>query len=274
MKPLFNNKLIIAILLVTLLYFLGGGIALLSEAYANDQLKKSCEENWGLGFYSDGQPPTANATPDELKQYGAYYLGDTKEKVIYLTFDAGYENGYTAVILDALKKHNVKVTFFLVGNYITSSPDLVKRMVEEGHNVANHTYSHPNMSSISSLEAFQKELVDLETAFEEVTGQKLVKYYRPPQGKYSISNLKMAQELGYKTFFWSLAYVDWYNDKQPTKEAAFKKLLGRIHPGAIVLLHCTSKTNSEILDELLTKWEEMGYSFGTLDELVQSSEHK
>jgi peptidoglycan-N-acetylmuramic acid deacetylase len=142
-------------------------------------------------------------------------------------------------------------------------------MLEEGHQVANHTYSHPNMSCISSVDTFRKELEDLECAYEEATGQKMVKYYRPPQGKYSIDNLKMAQQLGYKTFFWSLAYVDWYRDKQPTKEQAFKKLLGRIHPGAIVLLHSTSKTNSEILDELLTKWEEMGYTFKTLDELVK-----
>ncbi|HWT75124.1 MAG TPA: delta-lactam-biosynthetic de-N-acetylase [Mobilitalea sp.] len=264
-----SKKTIMLIFVFTLLYFLGGGIAMISDAYARDKIRESCGENWGLGFSTEGRPPTGNATTSELKKYDAYYIGDTSQKVIYLTFDAGYENGYTSTILDALKKHNVHVTFFLVGNYITSSPDLVKRMVAEGHNVANHTYSHPNMSNISSMDCFRKELEDLESVFEQTTGQKMVKYYRPPQGKYSVNNLKMAQELGYKTFFWSLAYVDWYNDKQPTKEQAFKKLLGRIHPGAIVLLHSTSKTNSEILDELLTKWEEMGYTFGMLDDLVQ-----
>jgi peptidoglycan-N-acetylmuramic acid deacetylase len=143
-------------------------------------------------------------------------------------------------------------------------------MTEEGHKVANHTYSHPNMSNISSIEAYRKEIEDLEKEYKNITGQEMTKYYRPPQGKYSEDNLKMAKELGYKTFFWSLAYVDWYVDKQPTKEEAFKKLLGRIHPGAIVLLHCTSKTNSEILDELLTKWEEMGYTFGTLEDIVSN----
>jgi peptidoglycan-N-acetylmuramic acid deacetylase len=130
------------------------------------------------------------------------------------------------------------------------------------------------MSSIASKEAFEKELGGVEKAYEEITGQKMTKYYRPPQGKYSIHNLEMAKELGYKTFFWSLAYVDWLQDKQPTKEAAFKKLLGRNHPGAIVLLHSTSKTNAEILDELLTKWEGMGYTFGTLDDLVKASSSK
>lgn len=261
------KKIALGIFLLTLAYFLGGGIALLANAHDKDLLKGT-EDNWGLGFSTEGQPPTASATADELKKYDTYYIGDTTKKVIYLTFDAGYENGYTPAILDALKKHNVHVTFFLVGNYIKTSPDLVKRMIADGHQVANHTYNHPNMSSICTKEAFQKELEDLSNAYKDVTGQEMVKYYRPPQGKYNVDNLKMAKEMGYKTFFWSLAYVDWYQDKQPTKEEAFKKLLGRIHPGAIVLLHSTSKTNSEILDELLTKWEGMGYTFGTLDDLV------
>jgi peptidoglycan-N-acetylmuramic acid deacetylase len=255
-------------------FFLGGAIATIHNSYEkkaamSDTIDESGEKNWGLGFSTEGQPPSGMATADELKKYDAYYIGDTKEKVIYLTFDAGYENGYTSAILDALKKHNVHATFFLVGNYVVTSPDLVKRMVKEGHNVANHTFNHPNMSCISTKEDFSKELGDLEAVFEDATGEQMKKYYRPPQGKFSINNLKMAKELGYKTFFWSLAYVDWYNDKQPSREEAFKKLLGRIHPGAIVLLHSTSKTNSEILDELLTKWEEMGYTFGSLDDVVQ-----
>lgn len=269
MELLKQKKIIVIAFAFVLLYFVGGGIAMFANTHDTEAMKADSGENWGLGFYEEGQPPNATATADELKKYDTYYIGDTKEKVIYLTFDAGYENGYTPVILDTLKKHNVKVTFFLVGNYITTSPDLVKRMVVEGHNVANHTYSHPNMSCISSIDDFRTELGKLETAFTEATSLEMKKYYRPPQGKFSKSNLKMAQELGYKTFFWSLAYVDWYNDKQPTKEEAFKKLLGRIHPGAIVLLHSTSKTNSEILDELLTKWEEMGYTFGSLDDIVK-----
>lgn len=149
-----------------------------------------------------------------------------------------------------------------------TSPDLVKRMVEEGHTVGNHTYHHPNMSNISTLEDFSKELSDLEALYQEAIGQPMTKYYRPPQGVYSESNLEMAQKLGYQTFFWSLAYVDWYQDKQPTHEEAFSKLIPRIHPGAVVLLHNTSKTNGEILDELLTKWEELGYTFHPLSELT------
>ena len=228
----------------------------------------SDEGNWGLSFQQEGKPPVANASTDYLSQFNAHYAQDTEEKVLYLTFDAGYENGNTEAILDALKKHRAPATFFLVGNYLETSPELVKRMLAEGHNVGNHTYHHPDMSKISTKESFQKELSDLETLYKQITGQPMKQYYRPPQGKYSESNLAMANEMGYHTFFWSLAYVDWYEDKQPTKEEAFKKLLGRIHPGAIVLLHSTSKTNGEILDELLTKWEEMGYQFASLDDLV------
>lgn len=223
--------------------------------------------NWGLSFQEEGKLPVGNATPEFLSQYNAFYTGDSNKKAIYLTFDAGFENGNTPAILDALKKHNAKAAFFVVGNYIQTSPDLIKRMVEEGHIVGNHTFHHPDMSKIADMESFKKEIQDLETIYKETTGQDLPKYYRPPQGKYSEQNLKQANELGYKTVFWSLAYVDWYTDKQPTHAQAFEKLVPRIHPGAVVLLHSTSKTNAEILDELLTKWEQQGYTFGTLDEL-------
>lgn len=224
-------------------------------------------DNWGLSFQEEGKTPVGNATPEFLKQYNAYFCGNSEDKKIYLTFDCGYENGYTPAILEALEKHNVKAAFFVVGNYLETSPDLVKRMVEEGHIVGNHTYHHPDMSQISDPSSFQKEITSLEKKYQEITGLEMQKFYRPPQGKYSESNLKMAQELGYQTVFWSLAYVDWYVDQQPTQEEAYAKLLPRIHPGAVVLLHSTSKTNAEILDDLLTKWEQEGYTFGTLNEL-------
>ena len=194
-----------------------------------------------------------------------------KKKVIYLTFDAGYENGNTPAILEALKKHQVPATFFVVGNFVSDNPDLIRQMVAEGHTVGNHTFSHPDMSKISSMDAFTQELQGLEKLYEEITGTPMTKFYRPPQGIYSTSNLSMAKELGYHTFFWSLAYVDWYQDKQPSREEAFDKLLKRIHPGAIVLLHNTSSTNAAILDELLTKWEEMGYHFDSLQHLIEKS---
>ena len=227
--------------------------------------------NWGLSFQNKGKSPIGNATPEHLKKYNSYYIDDTDEKVIYLTFDAGFENGYTPTILDTLKKHNIKAAFFLVGNYLEKEPELVKRIVKEGHIVGNHTYNHPDMSKISNMESFKKEITSLEESYKNITGQDMLKFYRPPQGKFNEENLKLANELGYKTIFWSLAYVDWYVNKQPTKEYAFEKLIPRIHPGAIVLLHSTSKTNSEILDELLTKWESEGYTFKTLNELVTNN---
>ena len=234
---------------------------------AGDAAVAVSTDNWGLSFPTEGQSPVGNATVEELAQYNAYYLGDASQKVIYLTFDCGYENGYTASILDTLKKHNAPAAFFVVGNMIESAPDLIRRMVAEGHIVGNHTYHHPDMSSISDQAAFQKELESLEALFQETTGQTMSKYYRPPQGKYNVENLRQAKALGYKTILWSLAYVDWYVDDQPTPEQAYSKLLPRIHDGAIVLLHSTSRTNAEILDELLTKWEEMGFSFASLDQL-------
>ncbi|QNM06613.1 delta-lactam-biosynthetic de-N-acetylase [Qiania dongpingensis] len=262
-----RKKIITRIFIFALAYLVGYAAARFTRPAPSKAVSSSAESNWGLSFQQEGKAPVGNATADYLKKFNAYFVQETEDKVIYLTFDAGYENGNTAAILDALKKHQAPATFFVVGNYIETSPDLVKRMVEEGHTVGNHTYHHPNMSQISTKEAFQKELGDLEKLFEETTGQTMTKFYRPPQGKYSESNLQMANEMGYRTFFWSLAYVDWYQDDQPTKEAAFEKLLGRIHPGAVVLLHSTSSTNAQILDELLSKWEEMGYHFDSLNNL-------
>ena len=270
-----KKKILKVTALFVFMFILGWGVGMVQK----QQVKKTVQtvsvqnqtDNWGLGFGAEGTQPTGNVTADELKEYNAWYVGDKNKKVIYLTFDCGYENGNTEPILDALKKHNAKATFFVVGHFLESAPDIVKRMTEEGHAVGNHTYHHPDMSSISDMASFQKEIDDVASLYQSITGKEMIKYYRPPQGKYSTANLKMAKELGYNTFFWSLAYVDWNVDDQPTKDEAFDKLLTRIHPGAIVLLHSTSKTNGEILDELLTKWEEMGYTFAPLSELIEES---
>ena len=261
-------KKIWLILLFVAAFFLGRAAGYVVQRMETTSALVEQAQNWGLGFGAEGTQPTGNTTSDELAKYDAHYVGSSKEKVIYLTFDCGYENGNTELILDALKKHDVQATFFVVGHFLESAPELVKRMVEEGHTVGNHTYHHPDMSKISDQASFQKEMEDVETLFTEITGQEMASYYRPPQGKYSTNNLEMAKNLGYHTFFWSLAYVDWYQDKQPTKEEAFEKLIGRIHPGAIVLLHNTSSTNGAILDELLGKWEAMGYEFRPLSDLI------
>ena len=267
---LFRRRLMPVLLAAVLL--LGAGVYALTGSGREAAEASAAVTDWGLSFQQEGAPPVANATSDYLKNYRALYVGDPEKKEIYITFDAGFENGNTAQILDALKKHNVKATFFLVGNYLETQPELVKRMVEEGHTVGNHTYSHPDMSKISDTESFCAELQKNEALFEAITGQAMPKLYRPPQGKFCESNLQMACDLGYFTVFWSLAYVDWYEDDQPTKEQAFEKLLPRIHPGAVVLLHSTSSTNAQILDELLTEWENMGYTFGDLEAVCASME--
>ena len=254
-----------AFTLGSLLGILTGTLSPTKETSASVQ-----SASWGLSFQEEGKRPSGNATIDDLKQYNAYYASDTDEKILYLTFDAGYENGNTPAILEALKKHQAPAVFFAVGNFIKDNPDLIKRMITEGHIVGNHTMTHPDMSQISSMESFQKELEGVEELYTSVTGEPMTKFYRPPRGVYSTENLSMAKELGYSTFFWSLAYVDWIQEQQPSKEEAFQKLIPRIHPGAIVLLHNTSSTNAAILDELLTRWEEMGYQFHSIKELTEA----
>ena len=211
----------------------------------------SSNTSWGLSFQSENEPPIGNATCEELSKYNAYFMGDKTKREIYLTFDVGYEAGYTESILDTLKKHNVKAAFFIVG----------------GHIVGNHTKTHPDMSKMSTLDDFKSQIEPVEEQYKQITGQEMKKFYRPPQGIYNTQNLQDAQNLGYKTIFWSVAYVDWERDNQPSHEKALSTLLKRVHNGAIILLHSTSKTNMEILDEFLTTLENQGYTFSTLEQL-------
>ena len=227
----------------------------------------SVVNDWGLGFGDSGTQPRGYVSSEKLAEYNAYYVGNSEEKVIYLTFDAGYENGYTEKILDVLKKHDVPAAFFLVSHYIESNPELVKRMCDEGHIVANHTDTHPDMSKVCDVEGLKNELLPVEELYKSITGQEMLKFYRPPQGKFSEKNLAAAKDLGYTTVFWSLAYVDWDVKNQPDYNYAMEKLTSRIHNGAIVLLHSTSETNVMILDELLDTWLAEGYVFKSLTEL-------
>ena len=221
--------------------------------------------SWGLSYQQEGAAPQGPLDAKTLEGLGGAYVGNAAEPVLYLTFDAGYENGCTVQILDTLAKHGVKAAFFLVGHYMETNADLVRRMAAEGHTVANHTMHHPDMRTKNGAD-FEKELTDLEALYQEITVGELARFYRPPQGVYSEENLRQAQAMGYRTVFWSLAYVDW-QESQPTREQAFAKLIPRTHNGAVILLHSTSETNARILDELLTTWEQMGYRFGTLEEL-------
>ena len=220
---------------------------------------------------TDGLQPGENPEFVFVKNYDVLSMGSPDDKVIYITFDAGYENGNADKILDALKDHQAQAAFFLVGHYIKVNPEIVQRMVDEGHIVCSHSMNHKNMAAITDFAAFSKELTDLETLFYEQTGKRIAKFFRPPEGTFSEMLLRYAQQCGYTTVFWSFAYQDWYNDNQPSVESAFDTIISRTHPGEIALLHLTSKTNAEVLDAVLTKWEEMNYRFGSLYDLVNQS---
>lgn len=206
-----------------------------------------------------------------ISQYDAYY-GDIKaaesgDKVIYLTFDAGYENGNIERILDTLKKHNAPAAFFVLKNLVERNTDLVKRMHSEGHLVCNHTMTHPDMTKLTEKARFDLQLSQLNNLIREKCGFECAKFYRPPEGRFSEQNLRFAKELGYKTVFWSFAYADWDNNRQPSSENAIKKILDNAHPGEIMLLHPTSRTNADILDTVLTELKNEGYRFASLAEL-------
>jgi peptidoglycan-N-acetylmuramic acid deacetylase len=230
----------------------------------------SKELDW---FYQPRTDGTPSGEPKEvldlINKYSAYYLGDTSKKYIYLTFDEGYENGYTAKILDILKENNVKAAFFVTTPYINSNKDLIKRMVNEGHLVCNHSTNHPSMAAVAIKDKskFINEFIVNEKAFQEVTGKKMVKFFRPPMGKYSELSLAYTKELGYKSIFWSFAYGDWDVNKQPSEEYGKKVIMQRTHNGAIVLLHAVSKTNTNILDSILKYWKSSGYELKPLTDL-------
>lgn len=226
------------------------------------------EYSWYFNPRNDGKQPTPIKEASFFKKYNAYYVGDPNEKVLYLSFDAGYESGNTEKILNTLKKHNAPAAFFVVDHYLKSNPEMVKRMTEEGHLVCNHSKSHPSMASITDFNKFKEEIVTVENRYKDITGKEMPKYFRPPMGKFSEKSLEYTQQLGYDTIFWSFAYVDWYEDKQPSHEEAKEKIFSRTHPGAVLLLHPNSKTNADILDDVLTHWEQEGYTIKSLDHLT------
>lgn len=226
--------------------------------------------NWYTKNNLTHTPPTLDAQLAVIEKYDGYYLdkqAKEEDKKIYLTFDAGYENGNVEIVLDVLKKHDAKGAFFILDNLIVRNPDLVKRMAEEGHAVCNHTKTHPDMTKIHDKALFEGQLSSLEKAYYELTGMAMEKIYRPPQGRFSEENLRYAKELGYKTLFWSFAYADWDNAKQPDPAYAKKKILDHLHNGEVMLLHPTSATNAAILDEVLTAIKSEGYRIAPLDEL-------
>ena len=222
-----------------------------------------------------GSAPSFPPEAETVKKYGGIYLDERSaqlgNKYIYLTFDAGYENGNVARILDTLKAHNAGGAFFILENLITRNPSLVERMKNEGHLVCNHTAKHKDMTKLSEAE-IERELCALEKLYREAFGCELAPFYRPPEGKFDRKSLGVAKKLGYHTAFWSLAYADWDNCKQPDPEKAKKLLSEHLHNGAVILLHPTSQTNADILDSLLTQWEKEGYRFGSLTEFTENKE--
>lgn len=252
-----------------LLSFIIAAAAILTKPTAQSQVY-----SWYCVRESENKQPQLPSEFSFIEKQNVLWLNtaqkdNTAEKKVYLTFDAGYENGNIEKILNILKEKKVVGAFFILENLINRNPELVLRMSNEGHWVCNHTAHHKDMSMINDITIFEKELNDLNDAYEELTGKSIKKYYRPPEGKFSLLNLKYASKLGYQTVFWSFAYADWDNAKQPSNEYAKKKIIENIHNGAVILLHPTSKTNAAILGELIDEIRSLGYDFGTLDQLSE-----
>lgn len=226
------------------------------------------ELNWYYVPKGSGiTPEPCKESVSFLSQYDGYFVGDTSSKVLYLTFDEGYERGNTSAILDTLKELKVPAAFFVVKPFIESEPELVNRMVKEGHLVCNHSSHHPSMASITDVSEFNREFTEVEDAFKKLTGKTMPKFFRPPMGKYSKNSLALTKDLGYKTIFWSFAYKDWLVDDQPEESYAIEKIKSNMHPGAIILLHAVSDTNTNILKTVITDLQKEGYEFKSLNEL-------
>ncbi len=220
---------------------------------------------WGIKRNdTHSQPDVGNENRKILEENNGICLGSKESKTIYLTFDEGYEAGYTPKILEVLKENDVKAAFFITAHYLNTEEDLVKQMIDGGHIVGNHTVNHKSMPALSE-EEIRKEVMDLHTAIYEKFGYEM-KYIRPPKGEFSEKSIKYTNTLGYKTVMWSFAYEDWNEKKQPDEEKAKKKILDNLHNGEIMLLHGNSKTNTNILDTIIKEAKNMGYQFKSLDE--------
>ena len=223
---------------------------------------------WGIKRGDNhNQPDLGKKNKELIEKYNGLAMGNNEDKYVYLTFDLGYEAGYTENILNTLKENNVPAAFFITAHYVNTASDLVKRMIDEGHIVGNHTVNHKSMPNLDE-ETTKRELMDLHTAVYEKFGYEM-KYMRPPKGEYSERCLYYTTNLGYVLVMWSFAYADWDEKDQPAKNDAISKIVNNAHNGEIMLLHATSKTNMEVLDKVIKQMREMGYEFKSLDEFVK-----
>ena len=230
------------------------------------------EYSWYCKRQPDGKRPSIAPEFAFIEDYDGYWIDNkvtdnSENKFIYLTFDAGYENGNVEKILNTLKEKDAPAAFFVLKHFVTSNQELIERMIREGHTICNHTSNHKNMSKIKKIEIFKKELEELEQVYYNQTGNHIAKIYRPPEGSFTELNLQFAKELGYTTLFWSVAYADWNNNAQPSPEFAKKKILDNIHNGAVILLHPTSATNALILDDLIDEIRNRGYEIKSIENL-------
>ncbi len=224
--------------------------------------------NWNFNPNKENQPTTTESHYLELlNQTGGFYIGDTTKKELYLTFDNGYENGYTEKVLDTLKEKEVPGAFFITGHYLESAPELVKRMVDEGHIVGNHSWHHPSLPEVGDGRLMD-ELTKVKQRFTELTGVEEMNYLRPPRGQFSERSLTLSAKLGYTNVFWSMAYKDWEVDKQRGGQYAYDQIMARIHPGAIMLIHSVSSDNAEALPKVIDDARAQGYTFKSLDEYM------
>lgn len=255
-------KKIISVCMLSLFLFNSLSLQAFAKEYSNIQW------DWYFKPSKNNEPPTTEREFAEmLDKYGGMFIAEPSKKELYLTFDNGYEQGYTGDILDVLKAKNVPAAFFVTGHYIKEEPELVKRMVKEGHIVGNHSFHHPNFAKTSNAD-IREELVSVEELFTKVTGEQMPKYLRPPRGIFSERTLAVTKELGYTNVFWSLAYKDWETNRQKGWKYAYDQVMKRVHPGAIMLLHTVSKDNAEALGKIIDDLRKQGYTFHSLDELM------
>lgn len=226
---------------------------------------------WGFKKGSNNEPPEVGKYGQILEENGGYYIDKSGDKVVYLTFDNGYEAGYTEQILDILKQEEVPATFFVTGHYVRSVPDIIKRIADDGHILGNHSNHHPDFTEITK-EELKVELEELDKAVSLITGQDKLQYVRPPGGTFNEQTIKWADELGYIHVFWSLAFVDWHSNQKKGWEASYQQMMNQIHPGAIILLHTVSEDNADALEHFIKDLRKQGYTFKSLDDLIMGDQ--